>query len=657
MFNPPRSAAAGRICRIDITDREVPCFGGESFVGSGPFARLSGRLAATLDPLHELNADIVNLDHAPRNTRGQVEYETDFCLLYPTEAATGNGILLYDVVNRGTLRTLQYFNTAPASQRPSFPAEAGNGYLMRQGYCLAWSAWQGDVTPGAGRLTARFPIATENGATITSRPMTGVSREEYVCDAPGSSPEDRTLEIGPDRFIATLSYPAASLDPGAASLTVRERERDPRATPSSLSWRYLDATHIDITRPSDPDFDRGAIYEFIYTARDPVVLGIGFAAIRDFIALLRGTDPANPLAGRIRHVIGFGLSQSGRVLRDFVHQGFNLSPAGGRVFDAIMPTVAGSRRTFVNAAFAQPGRYSRQHEDHSFPDDQFPFTYATLHDALSGKTDGILAKATTQGVRPKVMHIDTDSELWSARASLVVTDTAGNDIGQPDDVRVYIAATHQHGAYNPPPKGVTQLGANPLCYQAILRPLLAALRAWMEDGMAPPASSFPCRADGTLVTLDEARNAFPAIPGMNFPERLNVLHLLDPTQQPPREGPPYPVFVARPDSDGNATGGIRHPWIRAPIGTHTGWNLRAPGFAAAELFSIMGSFVPFAKTKTDRGADPRPCLDERYATRDDWVRQLRIITAEMIAQRHLLAEDAERILAAAAQSWDVFSAV
>lgn len=651
MDEQPQPIAAGTIRQLTIHDSEPACFGGQDFAGIGPYNRLAGRLSATLNPLHPLNAGIALLDRAPRDADGQVAYETDFCLLHPANPAAGNGCLLYDVVNRGTLRSLAYFNTAPLGQRPSSLEDGGNLYLMRQGYCLAWSGWQGDVAQGAGRLTARFPIATDHGT-----PITGPSRDEFICDAPGSSPEERTREVAPDRFIATLSYRAASLDPDAATLTVRQNERDARATPPGLSWRYLDAGHIEITRPSAPGFDRGAIYEFIHTARDPVVLGIGFAAIRDFIALLRSAHSINPLAGQIRHVIGFGLSQSGRVLRDFVHQGFNLSPAGGKIFDAILPVVAGSRKTFVNAAFAQPGRYPRQHEDHLFPGDQFPFTYATLHDPISGQTDGILARATEQSVRPKVMHVDTDSELWAARASLVVTDTAGNDIAQPDDVRVYLAATHQHGAYTPPPPNTTQAGANPLCYQAILRPLLAALLAWVQTGTEPPASCFPSRAQGTLVTLEQARAGFPAIPGLQPPDRLNALHLLDHTQLPPHEGAAYPVFVARPDADGNALGGIRHPLTAAPIGTHTGWNLRAPGFAAGELYSILGSYVPFAINKSDRGIDPRPSLEERYGTREIRLDRLRAIITDMVAARLLLAEDADRILSAAALSWNAFAA-
>ena len=208
---------------------------------------------------------------------------------------------------------------------------------------------------------------------------------------------------------------------------MREREADPRATPPGLAWRLIDDRHVEITRPTAPGFDRGAIFEFIYRARDPMVMGIGFAAIRDIVCIPPPCDGATirwrRCDPRIRHALGFGISQSGRVLRDLVYYGFNQDLAGRQVFDGILPVVAGSRRTCINWQFAQAGRYSRQHEDHSYGDDQFPFTYPTLTDPISGRTGGILQRARDAGVCPKVMHLDTESDVWQARSSLVVTDT------------------------------------------------------------------------------------------------------------------------------------------------------------------------------------------------------------------------------------------
>lgn len=262
-------------------------------------------------------------------------------------------------------------------------------------------------------------------------------------------------------FVGILSYPAASLDPARASLTLHTRERDPRATPPGLSWRYLDDRHIEVTRPAGTD--RGAIFEFIYPARDPTVMGIGFAAIRDLIAHLRhNPSAANPLSGAIQHAMGFGISQSGRVLRDVVHLGFNQDDKGRPVFDALMPVVPGSRRTFINFAFVQTGRYSRQHENHDYLDDQFPFTYPKLTGHLTGRTDGILRCAREQGVCPKIIHLDTDADVWNARAPLVATDTAGNDITMPPEVRIFVAASTQHAAHKPAAVQVTDLPGNPL---------------------------------------------------------------------------------------------------------------------------------------------------------------------------------------------------
>src|SRR3984893_4722655 len=439
------------------------------------------------------------------------------------------------------------------------PQHAGNGFLMRHGFTLVWSGWQGDVLPGADRLTAHFP-------TVTG--VTGMVREEFIAEATGLLGDSNIQELSEERFVGTLVYPVA--DPAGATLTVREREADPRVTPPGLAWRLIDDSHVEITRPTAPGFDRGAIFEFIYRARDPIVMGIGFAAIRDIVAFLRHATDGNPLRSGIHHALGFGISQSGRVLRDLVYYGFNQDLAGRQVFDGILPVVAGSRRTCINWQFAQAGRYSRQHEDHSYGDDQFPFSYPTLTDPISGRSRGILQRARDAGVCPKVLHLDTESDFWQARSSLIATDTSGGDIAMPDEVRVYTVSGVPHAPFRPLTKPVMQQPGNRLGYGAFMRALLVALFEWVEHGTAPPDSRFPSRAAGTLVPLADACRTFPRLPEVKFPNVLNELRLRDHSVGPPSESTAYPVFVQSTDGDGNALGGIRHLLLAAPLATHVG---------------------------------------------------------------------------------------
>ena len=305
--------------RIEVTERETPVFGGTAFGAVGPYERLHGIVFGELDPTHRLNTGIVNLDKAARNARGHVEYQSDFRILKPLDLDRGNGCVVYDVPNRGNQPIMARLNGAPEGGHPQ---NAGNGFLMRRGFTVVWSGWQGDVPPGANRLTARFP---------TIRGITGMVREEFIAEATGLLGDSNIQELSEERFVGTLIYPVA--DPSGATLTVREREADPRTMPSGLAWRLIDDRHVEITRPTAPGFDRGAIFEFIYRGRDPIVMGIGFAAIRDIVSFLRYATKDNPLAPqerqRIRRALGFGISQSGRVLRDLVHLGFNQDLAGG----------------------------------------------------------------------------------------------------------------------------------------------------------------------------------------------------------------------------------------------------------------------------------------------------------------------------------------
>lgn len=628
-------------------ERESPCFEGHEFGDVGAYEWIRGRVHGRVDPGHPLNRGIALIDLAPRDAQGGVAWAADLSILKPVDPSRGNGWLLHDVANRGHQRALQCLNCAPASNRPRRLAHAGLGHLLRRGFSIACSGWQGDVVPGDDRLCIELPIATQD-----KLPVTGIAREEFILDARDERREDGIVEITAGCFRARLSHPAADTAEPAV-LTLRARARDARQSPAGLHWRYIDARTVEITHPPHGPFDRGAIFEFVYRARDPRVMGLGLAAIRDVVAFLRhGGDgdrgDPNPLQGRIRHTMGFGLSQGGRVLREFLHEGFNQDLQGRAVFDAALPLLAGSRRAFLNQAFSQPGRFSRQHEDHDCPGDQFPFSYGLQHDPVSGRSGGILQRAQQAGVSPKLLHLDTDTEYFSARASLVVTDGQGRDIDLPDEVRVYLASSVAHVA-DPVCDEVASAPGNPLGFGSLARALADALVAWVERGTLPPASGHPTRASGTLWPLDELQRRFPRIPGAAAPAQVNELQVADPAVVPPVQGPHYPVFVPAVDADGNGIAGVPHPWTLAPIGTHTGWQLRRAGYAGGELFSVFGSFWPFPATDAQarEAGDARPSMQARYGAPRHWCEQLAAAMRPMVDRRLLLQEDHDRLLAQA----------
>lgn len=655
--------AAGRVLRLTIDQLTSPTFGGEVFGAVGAYECLVGRAVCDLDPLHPRNAAITNLALAPRGADGRVVYSTDLCIMRPVERSRGNGWLFYELVNRGTKRALQRINGARANNAPATREDVGTGFLMREGFTLVWSGWQGDLVPGGGRMLAQLPPAIA-GAT----PVTALCREEFILDVKGAVREDINEPIvEPEEgvFVAPLHYPAMAGRTAEATLTVRARERDARQSPPDLAWHFVDDRHIRVQVPRG--FDRGAIYEFIYVARDPVVLGIGLAGIRDLVSWLRydvadldGTP--NPLLDAAgvppRRAMAFGQSQSGRVLRELVAAGLNADAQGRQVFDGIIPFVAGSRKAATLLPFTQTTRYSRQHEDHLYPGDQFPFGYAELDDPVSGGSGSVLTRARSDGVAPRVMHVDTESEIWSARASLCFTDCRGADITLPPDVRYYLLTGVPHGPFALNAE-IATLPSNTLSYHFLARALIHALRAWIDDGMPPPASVHPSHGAGTLVTYEQAKRTFPAIPGVPFPPGQNELRVRDFTTQPPTEGAAYPAFVCAVDGDGNALGGIRHPLAAAPQGTFLGWNIRRDGYAQSSLLSVFGGHVPFARTRRERLAvgDPRPSIEERYGGHAAWVARVEQVTADLVARRLLLERDAAALMVAARQSTDVFTAI
>lgn len=644
--------------RLDIRE---PFADGTAFGDVGAYERLVGRVLFAIDPDDPANRTIVDLDHAPRNAAGLVEYSTDLYILKPVDLGRGNRRLLYDVNNRGAIRALQFFNDAPYTNAPRAVEHAGNGFLMRRGYTVVCSGWQGDILPVDERLTIQVPVAQENGG-----PLTGVVRAEFITDEPGVS----CFPLSGNDY--TSSYETVSLDTRSATLTVREHEADVRQPLPPDAWQFAQLDGGRATPSSwhcylPAGFRPGWIYELIYTAKNPLVLGLGFTGVRDLLAFLRHAETdadgtPNPLRQRgdgIEKVYGWGRSQSGRFLREMVYRGFNQDTQGRRVFDGIAPHVAGGGRVILNYRFAQPGRHPRQHEDHLYASDQFPFAYTTLTDPLTGKTDGILKRPDTD---PLVIHTQTASEYWQRRGSLVHTDPRGNDLQDHEQARVYFFASSQHHAdpNSGPLRGAHRGLSNPLNTTPLLRALLDALDAWVTHGTTPPTSRVPSSADGTLVPAAVVRGHFPKIPGVDSPSQPNRLFVQEfgadfdrglLSKEPPEEdkSKEYAVLVPQVDADGNDRPGVRTPHVEVPLATFTGWNFRLPGCAERDLASLNGSYLPFAKTAGARQAsgDARPALAERYRSKAHYVRAIAMAAQRLVEQRLLLEEDADRYVAQA----------
>jgi hypothetical protein len=620
--------------KLEITARD-PVYEGRSFGDHGSYERIRAIAHMRIDPKEPANSGIVDLDLAPHAFDGMVEYDVDVVILRPATAARARRVMVYEVVNRGT-KLIGMLNQAGVGMGD--PIAEGDGFLMRQGYTMVWSGWQSDVAPpamlppGMARpelVAARFPTARFKDGS----PVTGMITTETVFDSP----------IGDT---IALPYPAFNLDQPDAKLTVQQRTGDPSRVLAASEWSFIDAKRVRINRPAE--VDAGAIYRFEYLARDPVVMGLGFAATRDLVAWLRRTHEGNPLAdiaqaptepsaqagasdSLFASTIAIGGSQAGRYIRDFLWQGFNRDIAGKRVFDGVVPFTAGGRRTFTNSRFAEPGRFSRQHEDHDVPGFDFPFAYETLTDPVTGKRDGILARCKVSETCPRVFHIDTSAEFWQAGASLVGTGGTNHDGEFPDKVRAYAVAggTHVPGMTMP----FCAYPANTMSYTPVLRALLVAMVDWTTGRSEPPPSRWPRLAAHEIVPVETLDAPFePWARAVNLPI-------------PPASKPNWRVFVPAIGKDGNDLPGVRLPEIAAPTGTYLGWSLRKAGFAEGELCMIFGSQVAFAKNAASREeGDRRPALDELYAAANDRGKAY-AAAAEKLANDHfLLHSDAKAMV-------------
>ncbi len=667
--------------RLEITRRE-PFAGGRRFGDVGAYELIGGRFTLAVDPKDAGNPRIVDLELAPRDGDGRVGCGGDFTILRPADLARGNRTIFYDVVNRGNKYCLGYFNDAPQRNRlgtqddRGSDDDGGNGYLMRRGYTVVWSAWQGDILPVDDRVTFEAPVAREGDG-----PITGPVRSELLVADDGID----TLPLSGNLY--TASYPTTSLDTRTATLTRRHREEDLREPLAADAWQFARRDESGALVPSREHihlpggFAPSLLYELIYQGRDPKVMGLGLLAVRDLVNVLRSRpqDDAgapNPVwpastegAATPQRAYAWGVSQCGRFLREFVYRGYNVAgfrddSAAPRVFDGVISHVAGAGRVATNYRFAQPGRYPRRHEDHLYPADSFPFAYAETTDPASGRRDAILKRPTTD---PLIFHTQSASEYWNRGGSLAHSDPAsGDDLAEPDNLRLYLFSGLEHGAGRTSPRlpGRVAYPPNDVRAAPIGRALLDALDGWVREGEEPPASRIPRRGDGSAIAVEEGPGAFPTIPGVVPPDRAYGVSPIDRGPrfesaglieiEPPHEdsGRAYPLLLPAVDADGNDIPGIRLPEIAAPLATFTGWNVWRDREDAPPLHVVDGSSFAFPLTPAahERTGDPRLSVAERYRTQEDYAAAVAAACRELVEARLMLEEDAECYLARARET-------
>jgi hypothetical protein len=656
--------AGGAVHRLYFVERS-DVLGGRSLGPAGPYERIVARAYFRIDPKLEANRIISDIDLAPRNAEGMVEFSADVYVLRPTDPARGNGTLLYEVSNRGRKGMLGMFCLAEASLDPRTDAEFGDALLLEQGYTLLWVGWQFDVPRQEGLMRLYAPVARNpDGSSIT-----GLIRAEFVPDAKifHHSLADREH----------VAYPVSDPNDPETRLTVRDRADAPRRTIPRSEWQFArlegdrvvaDATAVYLKGGFEP----GKIYEVVYRTKDPVLVGLGPAAVRDMISFLKYGVPNQPIfvlsdsRRFIKRAIGFGTSQSGRFLRTFLYYGFNRDEQGRQVFDGVWAHVAGAGRGSFNHRFAQPSRDGHPHMNTFYPTDIFPFTDLEQVDPATGWRGGILLKAQQDKVVPKIFYTNSSYEYWGRSASLIHTSVDGaSDAPLAENTRIYLIAGTQHGPGTfPPRRGATQNLPNPNDYRWAMRALLEAFHRWLAEGVEPPPSAYPLVARGELVP--PARLAFPKLAGVTVPQRIQRAWRVDygpefltrsiVAFEPPKlVGEPYVTLVPQVDADGNEVAGIRLPVVEAALGSFTGWNLRDPKIGAPEeIYSMVGSYIPFARTKAERekAGDPRLSVEERYPNREAYLARLRSAAEELARRRFVRKEDIWKIVETGAAQWD-----
>jgi len=654
------------VTALEIKTRQALA-GGRGFGSVGRYSQLDGTAHFAVDPAHPLNGCITDIDLASRDGDGLVHFSADIRILTPEDPQRGNHRLLFDVPNRGNRLALATFNRVPRPINPSAPTDAGDGFLMRHGYTVAWCGWQHDVPAVDGLMRIKVAEARRDGGPVSGRLLVS-----FQPSAPSQ------VQLLSDR--GHRPYPSSKLHDPSATLLVRDSDDAPPRVIPRQEWSFArldagqvipDTDHVYLAAGFAP----GKVYHVIYTTTGAPVIGLGLLAARDLVAFLRHATAkdGNPCAIDIRQAFAFGASQSGRYLRQFLYLGLNEDEQERMVFDGVLVHIAGGKRGGdFNQRFGQPSASL-----HPTMSNAFPFNDTASTDPVTGHRDGLLERLSARRRVPKIFFTDSSTEYWRGDASLIHTDAEGTrDVSLAAPVRLYHFAGTQHSAgslpltdTNPVDGARGQQALNSVDYNPLLRAALVRMDRWVSGEEDPPPSRYPRLADGTAVTSEQPRCVFAAIPGVGFPAYPPQVIRLDfgrdamsgvATTLPPVEGKPYPNFVPAVDRDGNELSGIRLPDLTVPLATYTGWNLRHPQMGAPDrLMSLMGSTIPFPATPEERAGrdDPRRSISERYPSRARYLEEVRQEAQRLVDEGYLLAEDLELVLDQASRRYGLLAVV
>ena len=605
-------SSSAEVLRVEVSERQdIPEYGYEQIRGKAYFA---------IDPKNPINAVIADLAKAPKNADGLVEFSADLLAMWP-KTGNGNNVALVDVVNRGATTAFRLNRTAGANL-------VGDAFLMKQGFMIICIGWEFDIAARNGAIRIEVPVATENGV-----PITGTVRAPFTPDRRDSN---YTLTD-------VAAYAPVDANDPRATLTVRDGLSPKFETIPRSDWQ-INGNVVTLSRGFEP----GRNYQISYQAANPPLSGLGLAAVRDITAFAK-----HDAQKRAQYAIGFGVSQSGRFLRTFLHAGMNTDERGRQVFDGVMAHIAGGARLDVNRRWATPtglGTYAAT---------AFPFADMAQKDPVSGVTDGLLDNPRARKNQPKIFYTNTGVEYWGGGRSAALIHTAADgakDIPLPANVRTYFFAGNQHGpAAFPPPSGQGQQKANPTDYWWNMRALVVSMERWVTNGTTPPVSQYPRMSNGTLVTASTV--AFPAIPGVQSPSTLTAGVRMSTEFAPGSAGAgaPLPFLVPQVDADGNERAGIHLPEVAVPLATYTGWNFRNEKIGGTQqLVALLGSYIPLAQTKAERDAahDPRPSMAERYMTKEQYLEKINRAAAALVKDGYLLSDDVAPVVKRAAEHWD-----